>query len=211
MPRLPPWPRSPPRPRTKSRESDSPRRSSFRQSCRVAALLTLPKDRLAARQRGVRPQVLHKLSQPCIQGHPWPIVIAARFAPSATYYDGGLKLWGFSPSSAGPSAPNHADILSREGTILGTISGTRIGWIRRDGRAQLPPTLRGVRGRGTKPREVVALQGWCVWGFGARVGVDVAASGDRATASAAALARAAPACASSFSRQQCLYLRPEPQ
>ena len=29
--------------------------------------------------------------------------------------------------------------------------------------------------------------------------------------SAAALARASAACASSFSKQQCLYLRPEPQ
>ena len=79
------------------------------------------------------------------------------------------------------------------------------------GLAQLPPTLRGVRVRGTKPREVVAFQGWCVWGFGARVGADVAASDDRAVASAAALARAAAACALSFSRQQCLYFRPEPQ
>src|SRR5207253_1845518 len=68
-----------------------------------------------------------------------------------------------------------------------------------DGLAQLPPTLRGVRVRGTKPREVVAFQGWCVWGFGARVGADVAASDDRAATSAAALARAAAACASSFS------------
>src|SRR6266849_5118225 len=77
--------------------------------------------------------------------------------------------------------------------------------------AQLPPTLRGVRVRGTKPRDVVAFQGWCVSAFGARLGTDVAASGGRAAASAAALARAAVARASSFSRQQCLYLRPEPQ
>ena len=77
--------------------------------------------------------------------------------------------------------------------------------------AQLPPTLRGVRVCETKPREVVAFHGWCVGCFGARVGADVAASDDRAAASAAALARAAAAFASSFSRQQCLYLRPEPQ
>ena len=44
--------------------------------------------------------------------------------------------------------------------------------------AQLPPTLRGVRVRGTKPREVVAFQGWSVRGFGARVGADTAASDD---------------------------------
>ena len=83
--------------------------------------------------------------------------------------------------------------------------------IRRDRLAQLPPTLRGVRVRGMKPREVVAFQGWSVRTFGARVGADVAASDDRTAASAAAFARAAAACASSFSRQQCLYLRPEPQ
>ncbi len=76
---------------------------------------------------------------------------------------------------------------------------------------QLPPTLRGVRVRGMKPREVVVFQGWCVWGFGARAGADVAAPDGLAAASAAALARAAAACRSSFSRQQCLYLRPEPQ
>ena len=39
----------------------------------------------------------------------------------------------------------------------------------------------------------------------------MAASDGRAAASAAALARAAAACRSSFSRQHCLYLRPEPQ
>src|SRR5437879_13752727 len=83
--------------------------------------------------------------------------------------------------------------------------------IRRDGVAQPPPTLRGVRVRGTKPREVVAFQGWCVCGFGARVGAIVVASGDRAAASVAALVRAAAASAASLSRQQCLYLRPEPQ
>ena len=31
--------------------------------------------------------------------------------------------------------------------------------IRQDGLPQLPPTLRGVRVRGTNPREVVAFQG----------------------------------------------------
>ena len=83
--------------------------------------------------------------------------------------------------------------------------------IRRDGLAQLPPTLRGVRVRGTKPREVVAFQGWCVCCLGARGRADVVASDDGAAAAAAALARVAAARASSFSRQQCLYLRPEPQ
>ena len=77
---------------------------------------------------------------------------------------------------------------------------------------QLPPTLRGVRVRDTKPREVVLFHGCCVWGFGGRVGGGfVAASDDRSAASAAALTRAAAASASSFSKQQCLYLRPEPQ
>ena len=79
------------------------------------------------------------------------------------------------------------------------------------GIVQLPPTFRGVRVRGTKPREVVVFQGWWVWGFGARLEADVVTSDDCAAASAAALVRAAVACASSFSRQQCLYLRPEPQ
>ena len=77
--------------------------------------------------------------------------------------------------------------------------------------AQLPPTLRGVRLCGAKPGEVVAFHGWRVWGFRARAGGAVAASDDRAAASAAASARAAAACTSSFSRQQCLYLRPDPQ
>ncbi len=36
--------------------------------------------------------------------------------------------------------------------------------------AQLPPTLRGVRVLGTKPREVALFQGWCVCGVGCRVG-----------------------------------------
>ena len=76
---------------------------------------------------------------------------------------------------------------------------------------QLPPTFRGVRVRGMKPRAVVPFQGWCVWGFGARVGGAATASDDWAGTSAAALARAALAVVSSFVRQQCLYLRPEPQ
>jgi hypothetical protein len=88
--------------------------------------------------------------------------------------------------------------------------------VRQDISAQLPPTLRGVRVRGTNPRELreaVAFQGWCVWCFGARGGAAAAAvvSGDGSAASSAAFARAAAACASSFSRQQCLYFRPEPQ
>jgi len=67
--------------------------------------------------------------------------------------------------------------------------------------------------RGAKPRDVVALQGWCVWCLGARVGAGAGASpaGRVAAASAAAFVRAALAAALSFSRQQCLYLRPEPQ
>jgi hypothetical protein len=77
--------------------------------------------------------------------------------------------------------------------------------------AQPPPTLRGVRVRGTKPRAEVALHGWCVWCFGARMGAGTAGSDDWAAASAADLARSAAACASSLPRQQCLYLRPEPQ
>ena len=80
-----------------------------------------------------------------------------------------------------------------------------------DGVDQLPPTLGGVRVRGTKPRVVVALQGWCVWCFGARGGGAGGVSDDGAAASASLLARTAAARASSFSRQQCLYLRPEPQ
>jgi hypothetical protein len=43
---------------------------------------------------------------------------------------------------------------------------------------QLPPTLRGVRERCTKPREEVALHGWCVWCLAVRVGFEVASSGD---------------------------------
>jgi len=97
------------------------------------------------------------------------------------------------------------------GFLKSPVTITNSARIRRDRLAQLPPTLRGVRVRGMKPREVVAFQGWSVRTFGARVGADVAASDDRTAASAAAFARAAAACASSFSRQQCLYLRPEPQ
>jgi hypothetical protein len=84
--------------------------------------------------------------------------------------------------------------------------------LRIDGLDQLPPTLRGVRGRDTKPGVVVPLHGWCVCGFGGRVDeAAVAGAGAGSGASAAATARAAVASASSFSRQQCLYLRPEPQ
>jgi hypothetical protein len=61
--------------------------------------------------------------------------------------------------------------------------------------AQLPPTLRGIRMRGMKPRAVVAFQGWFVCGFGARAGFEAAASAEDVGASAAALARAAAACA----------------
>jgi hypothetical protein len=77
--------------------------------------------------------------------------------------------------------------------------------------AQPPPTLRGVRERGMKPRLVVVFQGWSVCGFGARVGAAVTAFEASAGASAAIRARSAPASALSFSRQQSLYLRPEPQ
>jgi hypothetical protein len=48
-----------------------------------------------------------------------------------------------------------------------------------------------------------------VWCFGARVGT-AATTADGAVPSAAAAARAVLATASSFSRQHCLYLRPEP-
>jgi len=62
------------------------------------------------------------------------------------------------------------------------------------------------------PRDVVAFQGWCVSIRGFRAGsAGAAASGGAAAASSAALARAAEASRSSFSRQHCLYLRPEPQ
>jgi hypothetical protein len=71
------------------------------------------------------------------------------------------------------------------------------------------PTLRGVRVRLEKPRRAVAFQGWCVCGD--RVGVEGAALEAGTGAVAAALARAAVASASSFWRQQCLYLRPDPQ
>src|SRR5688572_11766602 len=77
--------------------------------------------------------------------------------------------------------------------------------------AQLPPTLRGVRERGTKPRVEAAFQGWSVLCFGARLGTAPAGSDDEAGCSAAASDRVAAASASSFARQQCLYLRPDPQ
>jgi hypothetical protein len=77
---------------------------------------------------------------------------------------------------------------------------------------QLPPTLRGVRERGTKPRVVFARHGCSVRGFGARADAVVtgSASGAGTAASSAAFARATAAAASSFARQHCLYLRPEP-
>jgi len=78
---------------------------------------------------------------------------------------------------------------------------------------QLPPTLRGVRERWTKPRVVFARHGCSVRGLGARVDAVVtgSASGAGTAASSAAFARATAAAASSFARQHCLYLRPEPQ
>ena len=48
----------------------------------------------------------------------------------------------------------------------------------RETATQLPPTLRGVRERGTKPRDEVALHGWSVWCLGARTGFEVASSDD---------------------------------
>ena len=95
----------------------------------------------------------------------------------------------------------------RPSTAIGCVAETP----GTDLNAQLPPTFRGVRMRGMKPREVVAFQGWCVSGFGARAGAAAAASGASAVSWTAASARAADAWAASFSRQQCLYLRPEPQ
>jgi len=44
--------------------------------------------------------------------------------------------------------------------------------------AQLPPTLRGVRDRGTKPRVEVIFHGWSGCGFRTRLGVNVASSDD---------------------------------
>jgi hypothetical protein len=61
------------------------------------------------------------------------------------------------------------------------------------------------------PRVVVAFQGWSVCCFRGRVcggGVDSAAGTGSCEA---ALARAELASASSFDRQQYLYLRPDPQ
>ena len=74
---------------------------------------------------------------------------------------------------------------------------------------QPPPTLRGVRERPRKPRDVAFFQGCSVWCFGARLGT-AATTADGAVSSTAAAARAVLARASSFSRQHCLYLRPEP-
>ena len=76
---------------------------------------------------------------------------------------------------------------------------------------QLPPTFRGARIRGTKPRAVVVFHGCSVRGFTGRVGVGLADAAGVVDASADALSRAATSLAWSFSRQQCLYLRPEPQ
>jgi hypothetical protein len=42
--------------------------------------------------------------------------------------------------------------------------------------AQLPPTLRGILGRETKPRVDFAFQGCSVCGLGGRLGVEAAAS-----------------------------------
>ncbi len=75
---------------------------------------------------------------------------------------------------------------------------------------QLPPTLRGVRTRWKTPRVLAAFQGCSVWCFGARLDA-AGASGEGTGASATALARAVRASDSSFSRQHCLYLRPDPQ
>lgn len=123
----------------------------------------------------------------------------------------GLSPWevGLLQARAGPhlSVTNCGRIDRSDSSARG-LTASALG---KDDRIQLPPTLRGVRVRGIKPREVVAFQGWCVWCFRAGEGVDVAALDDRAASCAAASARAADARASSFSRQQCLYLRPEPQ
>ena len=80
-------------------------------------------------------------------------------------------------------------------------------------RHQLPPTLRGVRAFGMKPREVLAFQGCSVRGLAARAAVAAAGSGVAAAEAspAAAAASAALAAASSWARQHCLYLRPDPQ
>jgi hypothetical protein len=96
----------------------------------------------------------------------------------------------------------HSMRWARSTTFVTTTSGRL---------TQLPPTFRGVRMRGMKPRDVVAFQGWCVSGFGARTGAAAAASGVAAASCFAASARAADASAASFARQQCLYLRPDPQ
>jgi hypothetical protein len=43
---------------------------------------------------------------------------------------------------------------------------------------QPPPTLRGARVRGTKPRDVRAFHGCCVWCLGVGAGAGDAASDD---------------------------------
>jgi hypothetical protein len=60
------------------------------------------------------------------------------------------------------------------------------------------------------PGVTLVFQGCSVVGFGGRVAFEET-SGASAGVSAAAFARAADAAASSFCRQQCLYLRPDPQ
>ena len=75
----------------------------------------------------------------------------------------------------------------------------------------MPPTLRGARVRGMNPREVLAFQGWWVCGFWDRADAGATAPDDGGVVAAAAAARSAAACLSSLSRQQCLYLRPDPQ
>ena len=79
-----------------------------------------------------------------------------------------------------------------------------------------PPTFRGVRVRGTKPRvelEPPTFHGCSVFGFGVRdCGFGVSSAGAAgASAAFAALARAAASFFSSLARQQCLYFFPEPQ
>jgi hypothetical protein len=76
---------------------------------------------------------------------------------------------------------------------------------------QLPPTLRGPRGRGTYTRERDAFHGCSVRCLVVRFATPRAASAGCGAASAAARALAAVRAALSFSKQHSLYLRPEPQ
>lgn len=75
-----------------------------------------------------------------------------------------------------------------------------------------PPILRGVRDAGTNPREVEpARHGSCVCTLRAvAAGVSTGSAAGCAASAAATSARTTAAAASSFARQQCLYLRPEP-